>query len=232
MSTKQTTTITPDQSRAARRELALSQRDTINQTGIQAYKLKQFEAGSFRPDMATLKKLRDFYEAQGVNFEELDAYIGGKGDSSADGVGEAASQPKLKAGYTMSPRPGFFISSDLPQKVVDKLMSDMEASDDRIADIIKGATKNDMFGAMSEETEAQVRELFGHLAMNHLRFRCLQGRNIIEPTRNEGKTVGDHLAQWVDGHGVFIPASAGQEAPKVEAGDTLDGDQASDEDQE
>ena len=230
--TKKSTSLTPDQSRAARRELALSQRDVITQTGIQAYKLKQFEAGSFRPDMATLQKLRDFYEAQGVNFEELDAYIGGKGDASADEVDEAASLPKLKAGYTMSPRPGFFISSDLPATVVDKLMSDMETSDDRIADIIKGATKNDMFGGMSEETEVQVRELFGHLAMNHLRFRCLQGRNIIEPTRNEGKTVGDYLAQWVGSKGVFMPVSEAQGAPKIGAGDTLDVGQTSDEDQE
>jgi transcriptional regulator with XRE-family HTH domain len=232
VSTKQTATLTPDQSRAARRELALSQRDTITQTGIQAYKLKQFEAGSFRPDMATLKKLRDFYEGQGVNFDDLDAYLNGQGADASDGAGDDVGAPKLKPGYTMNPRPGFFISSDLPPEVVDKLMSDMEASDDRIADIIKGATKKGMFSDLSEETEGQIQELFGHLAMNHLRFRCLQGRNIIEPTRNEGKTVGDHLAQWVDGRGVFMPNREGQEAPKVGAGHTPDAGQTSDEEQE
>ena len=45
------TLLSPDQSRAARRELALSQKDVIAQTGIAAYKLKQFESGSFRPDL-------------------------------------------------------------------------------------------------------------------------------------------------------------------------------------
>lgn len=211
---KKSTTLTPDQSRAARRELALSQKDAIAQTGIQAYKLKQFEAGSFRPDLATLKKLRDFYEGQGVNFDELDAYIGGKSAEAQDDGDAAVVHPKVTPGYTMTPRPGFFISNDLPSAVVDKLMSEMEVSDDRIAEIIKGETKKGIFSDLSEETEGQIQELFGHLAMNHLRFRCLQGRNIIEATRNEGKTVGDHLAKWVDGLGVFIPTAGGKPAIK------------------
>lgn len=197
--------LTPDQSRAARRELALSQKDVIAQTGIAAYKLKQFEAGSFRPDMATLKALRDFYEKQGVDFAELDAYIkGGKFDGAAvDEEGEP-SKAALKPGMTLEPRPGFFISSDLPDALIDKLQTDMELSDDRISEIIKTSIKSGLFSDLSAETEAVVRELFGHLAMNYLRFRILQGRNIIEPTRDEAKTVGDYLSQWVSGQGVQI----------------------------
>lgn len=211
MSSIKSLALTPDQSRAARRELALSQKDVISQTGIQAYKLKQFEAGSFRPDIATLKKLRDFYEQHGVNFDELNAYLKGAGQSDAGAEDEEEVQPPLKPGLTLTPRPGFFISNDLPSAVVDRLMEEMEASDDRIAELVKAAAKSGLMGDMTSETESDVRELFGHLAANHLRFRCLQGRNIIAPTRDEAKTVGNHLAQWAQDKNLahVVPVVAG-----------------------
>jgi transcriptional regulator with XRE-family HTH domain len=187
---QKTSTLTPDQSRAARRELAVSQKELIAETGVQAYKLKQFEAGNFRPDIATLKRLRDFYESKGVNFDEIDAHL--SASASATPGPDLASKP----GYTNQPRPGFFISNDLPEAVVERLLAEMEASDDRIADLIKTSVKSGLMGGMTDKTESDIRELFGHLAANHLRFRCLQGRNIIAPTRDEAKTVGDHLSQW------------------------------------
>ncbi len=207
------TLLSPDQSRAARRELALSQKDVIAQTGIAAYKLKQFESGSFRPDLATLKTLRDFYEGQGVNFDELNAYLRGGRDDGQQGLPDEAIAAQRKAGQikpglTLEPRPGFFISTDLPGGVVDKLQTDMEESDDRIGEIVKAGLKKGLFGDLSSETEGQIQELFAHLAMNYLRFRCLQGRNIIEATRDEAKTVGDYLAQWVQGQGVKLTDDA------------------------
>ena len=212
--------LTADQSRAARRELALSQKDVIAQTGIAAYKLKQFESGSFRPDMATLKVLREFYEGQGVNFAELDAYLRGaredaSGDQETDDGPAGGRKPAaIKPGMTPEPRPGFFISADLPGAVVDKLQTDMEDSDDRIAEIVKSGLKKGIFGDLSGETEGLVQELFAHLAVNYLRFRCLQGRNIIEATRDEAKTVGDYLAQWVLGQGVALVEDHAPDVPQ------------------
>lgn len=212
--------LSPDQSRAARRELALSQKDVIAQTGIAAYKLKQFESGSFRPDMATLKVLREFYEGQGVNFAELDAYLRGvredaSGDHDTDHGQAGGRKPvAIKPGMTLEPRPGFFISTDLPGAVVDKLQTDMEDSDDRIAEIVKSGLKKGIFGDLSGETEGLVQELYAHLAVNYLRFRCLQGRNIIEATRDEAKTVGDYLAQWVLGQGVVLAEGHVSDVPQ------------------
>jgi transcriptional regulator with XRE-family HTH domain len=219
---KKSLALTPDQSRVARRELGLSQRDVIQKTGIPSYKIKQWEGRGLSLDVDDLQKLRGFYEASGADFDEI-----AQDTTPNGGAGGAPS-----GAFTSTPRPGFFISSDLPGAVVDKLMSDMEISDDRIADIIKGEIKKGIFGNLSEETEVQIQELYGHLAMNHLRFRCLQGRNIIEPTRNEGKTVGNYLALWVDGLGVFMPTSERQEAPKARADDSLVDGQARDEEQE
>lgn len=190
MTSKPQPALTPDQSRAARRELAMSQKDVIEQTGVQAYKIKQFEGRHMPIEAADQRKLREFYEAHGVDFDAIDAHL-------HQGVpGDAAPPNSLKPGLTSNPRPGFFISSDLPSTVVDKLMEDMEASDDRIAELVKTSVKSGLMGGMTDQTESDIRELFGHLAANHLRFRCLQGRNIIAPTRDEAKTVGDHLAAW------------------------------------
>lgn len=197
-------TLTPDQSRAARRELAMSQKELIAETGVQAYKLKQFEAGNFRPDGATLKKLRDYFESKGVNFDEIDAHL------TSGAVATPTGDQTGKTGYTNAPRPGFFISSDLPEAVIEQLLAEMEASDDRIAELVKTSVKSGLMGGMTDETERDIRELFGHLAANHLRFRCLQGRNIIAPTRDEAKTVGDHLSKWAKEKSLaYVAPSAG-----------------------
>jgi hypothetical protein len=196
-------TLTPEKSRVARRELGLSQKDVITQTGIPAYKIKQWEGRGLAIEHADLKALIDFYETNGVDFDQIEAQQRG------GGVPGAAS---LSDGFTYSPRPGFFISNDLSSNVVDRLMTDMEASDDRIAEIIQTASTKGLFGDMSGDTEALIQELFAQLAVNHLRFRCLQGRNIIAPTRDEAKTVGDCLSQWVNGQGVFIPGALNGEA--------------------
>lgn len=198
--------LTADQSRAARLELSLSQKDVIEQAGIPAYKIKQFESSRAPIDRDTRKKLREFYEQQGVNFEVLDAQLsslhndGGQVSPSPARVGSSAS----KAAGQVDERLGFLISRDLPGSVIDKLQTDMNDSDDRIGEIVKAGLKKGLFGDLSSESEGLIQELFAHMAMNYLRFRCLNGRNIIEATRDEAKTVGDYLAQWVQGQGVVL----------------------------
>lgn len=188
--------VSPKQSKEARRELALSQKDVIAATGINAYKLKLFESRSFDIGPAAEKKLREFYESQGVDFAVIDAHISAKVPVAAsrdDGGVEMAGA--LKPGYTMTPRPGFFISNDLPPTVVDKLMERMEVNDDRIGELTEAAFKEGFLGGISDDTEAKTRELIGALAENHVIFRFLQGRNIIAPTRDEPKTIAEYLGQ-------------------------------------
>lgn len=65
--------LTSEQSRAARRSLSLTQSQAIEKSGLSGYKLKQFESGFADPDGVApfLRELRDFYEAQGYQFEDL-----------------------------------------------------------------------------------------------------------------------------------------------------------------
>jgi hypothetical protein len=189
-------------SRQARRQLGLSQRDVIDGTGLPAYKLKQWEARGLDIGVADLRLIRDFYtsvaEARGMTFDEIEAHF-----NAQKGVDIAANPATMGVS-----RLGFLIAPNLGAEVVDKLMSDMESSDERIAEIVKSGVQSGLFGGLSSETETLVQELFGHLAANHLRFRCLQGRNIIAATRDEARTVGDHLGQWVRANGVECIAAA------------------------
>lgn len=92
--------------------MTLSQKSVIDQTGIQAYKLKQFEAKKYRLDAIEQKKLRDFYESQGVDFDEIDANL------KAQQAAESADLNEQR-GITPSAGAGFLISEDVTQDQVD-----------------------------------------------------------------------------------------------------------------
>jgi len=181
--------ITPDLSKAARRELTFTQANVIAETGIQAYKLKQFEAGRFRPDLATLQKLRDFYESQGVDFDQLQAH-------SETILPTAEGDALQQKGLTPNAKPGFLIADGLDQKRLDRALERMEVNDQRVMELIAQEHTTAMFGGVSVETDAAMRELFGCLAENHLLFRFLQGRGIVKTAQNDPNTIGDHLAHW------------------------------------
>lgn len=183
------TQLTPDLSKAARRELTLTQSNVIAETGIQAYKLKQFEAGRFRPDMASLKKLTDFYESQGVDLDKLDAH--------ATTILPAVERESMaQRGLTSNAKPGFLISDDIEQERVDSVLERMEENDQRVFELIAQEHTTAMFGGMSDETEKAMRELFGRLAENHLLFRFLQGKGLVTAAKDDPTTIGDHLANW------------------------------------
>lgn len=190
---KALTLITPDLSRRARRELGLSQSEAIKASGIHAYRLKMWEGSGLALAASDLRKIGDFYESQGVNLAELAEHI--SQTQRAPATGSMGAPAPLQDGFTYTPRPGFMISDQLAPELVDKLMERMEANDDRIGELIAAAFKTGFFGDISDETEAKARELLAALAENHVIFRSLQGRNIIAPTRDEPKTLGNYLAQ-------------------------------------
>lgn len=183
------------QSKAARRELHLSQRDLITETGLPAYKIKQFEAGHFRPDLGTLKTLREFFEARGIDFSEIDAHLAGP-------VPTATVEPDASQNADRAWRPGFFFSPEIPDHTQEALLQAMEDNDDAIADGLQKSFEKGSLGGFTDETESTVRDLFGRMAANYLMFRFLQGRNILGPVRDEAKSVADFLAQWTAQQGI------------------------------
>jgi len=197
---KGATILTPEVSKRARRELGLSQSDVIKATGVQAYKLKQWEARGLSVELADLHALCAFYEAQGVDLAELIEHMGRSGSAGRDGASDKTpdAAATLQDGFTYTPRPGFIISDQLAPELVEALMERMEVNDDRIAALTAKAFETSaFFGNVTDETEAKARELLGTLAENHVIFRALQGRNIVTTRRDEPKTLGDFLGQMM-----------------------------------
>lgn len=213
-------TLTPELSKQARRELGLSQNDVIKASGIQAYKLKQWEGRGLTIELADIRKLTDFYESQGVNIADLIQHHASKHGGEHEGSADQApgARPALQAGFTYNPRPGFVISDQLPPGVVDSLMERMEANDDRIAALTGEAFNTGFFGDISADTEAKARELIGTLAENHVIFRALQGRNVVSVARDEPKTIGEYLGKMLEASPVLpLIASEADEPADVEA---------------
>ena len=184
------------QSKEARSALTLSQKGVIEQAGIQAYKLKQFEAGNFRLDIADQKKLRDFYVSQGVDFDEVDATLAAQRE-------DVRAEAEPRSGMTRTAGAGFLIADDVSQDQVDRVLDRLEENDARIAELIATGYTAGFFGDVSDETEAATRELFGTLAESHLLFRFLQGKNIVTAVTDEPKTIGDVLSKWVQDSPAF-----------------------------
>jgi len=184
--------LTKDLSKAARRELGLSQNDVIKATGTQAWRLKQFEGRGIELELSDLRQLCEFYESQGVDLDELAAHLGRAAAVPAGGE-SLADEPKAS-------RLRLLFSDKLASEEVDRLMERVEVNDDRIGALVKAKIERGGFGGdITEESQQQVQELFGAMAENYLIYRLLQGRNIIEASRptKEARTVGEFVSQWI-----------------------------------
>ena len=65
--------LSPNESRAARNFLGLSQAQAAEKSNLPAHKIKRFESGNYVPDAQFLEDLREFYEGEGYNFHDEDA---------------------------------------------------------------------------------------------------------------------------------------------------------------
>lgn len=208
MATNLTSALTYQQSAAARAALTLSQKNVIDQSGFAGHKLKQYEAGRYRLDVIDQKKLRDFYEAQGVDFDEID-----QGLKAALEFDKAISNQQ-REGITPNARAGFLISDSMSHDQVDRVLDRIDENDTKVAELVATSYESGLFGGVSGASDAALREVFGLLAESHLLFRFLQGKSIVAAATNEPKTVGDMLSNWVKdspAYGVFGLAGAESE---------------------
>jgi DNA-binding XRE family transcriptional regulator len=87
--------LSPNESRAARNFLGLSQAQAATKSNLPAHKIKRFETGNYVPDTQFLQDLRTFFEEQGFDFNDVDspgAKAKARGDVFQAGVvGESGS---------------------------------------------------------------------------------------------------------------------------------------------
>jgi len=195
MAIKQTTTLTKEDFEAAIVTLRLSVSEVSRESGIPRHIVSHFRnyGDGMKPEQ--LAKLRDFFESQGVEFDETEKPTTPEAPSS----GIASLNPQLNVGLKVEHY--FPISNNITDDVVRNAMSIMEENDARLAVLLQTKLERDtvMFGKgdLTEEAVSALQETFALLAGNYITFRMLRGWRAlnVQPTSENPETVRDMILQ-------------------------------------
>lgn len=183
--------LTPNESRAARNYLGLSQAQAAEKSDLPAHKLKRFETGSYIPDGQFLDDLREFYEGEGYNFHDEDApgaKAKARGDVFPAGVvgetEETDGSPLENQGKLRRPQVAQLqfmrIAPSLESGQVDRIFDCIEDNEDAIRIGMTLPIRNGFLsGSPSAATQAQAISLLRRLAENGLLYAQLMGRELV-----------------------------------------------------
>lgn len=203
--------LSPNESRAARNFLGLSQAQAAEKSNLPAHKLKRFETGNYVPDCQFLEDLREFFEGEGYNFHDEDApgakakargdvfpagVVGDTG-SSADGTDGFPSENQGKLQRPQSAQLQFMrITPTLDTDQVDRVFGCIEDNEVAINAGMEQPVRNGFLSdGPSSATQAQAVALLRRLAENGLLYARLMGRELVAVPQgsDQAATVGDLL---------------------------------------
>lgn len=202
-----TLALSPNESRAARNFLGLSQAQAATKSNLPAHKLKRFETGNYVPDGQFLEDLREFYEQEGYNFHDEDApgaKAKARGDVFPAGViGETAGFPQENQGKP--PRAAtanlqfMRITPALQGEQIDLIFDRIEENEEVFrARLSQAVERGFLSEAPSAATQAKLIALVRLLAENGLLYAQLMGRELVslpdDITTAKAKTLGDLLS--------------------------------------
>ncbi|MFO6418588.1 hypothetical protein ACLBKS_00120 [Hylemonella sp. W303a] len=178
--------ITPEQLRQAAKDLNLTVAVIAESTGIPKAYISEFRNEKRELALTQQIELRNFLEAQ----------------YTAQGVEMPTSEMEEAPRISQVSRPAILLDPDLPKNAAEKLFDLIEANRVKVAAILESDFKSGgMFGGeFSIETEGAIRELFGLLALSHIAFLMLQGKNLLPSTLPEAskpKTLGDWFYSYI-----------------------------------
>jgi DNA-binding XRE family transcriptional regulator len=205
--------LSPNASRAARNFLGLSQTQAATKCNLPAHKIKRFETGSYVPDTPFVQALREFFEAEGYNFND-EKTPGAKaraiGDVFQAGVlgelggftEETDGFPAVEPGKLPRPQKANLqfmrISPVLEDDQIDRIFSCIEDNEASIVDIgLKPVTTGFLSDTPSMSSQAAAVVMLRRLAENGLLFAQLMGREllptVVEESLAEPKPSGFFL---------------------------------------
>nr|WP_319564220.1 helix-turn-helix transcriptional regulator [uncultured Rhodoferax sp.] len=193
--------LSPNESRAARNFLGLSQAQAAEKSNLPAHKLKRFETGNYVPDTQFIQDLREFFEGQGYNFHDEDAPgakakargdvfqagVVGETDSS---IGETGGSPSVEPGKPARPQKVNLqfmrIAPNLGNDQIDRVFDCIEENEAAIFDgSVKQVTTGFLADGPSTQSQAQAIALLRRLAENGLLYARLMGRDLL-PVVDQG----------------------------------------------
>jgi transcriptional regulator with XRE-family HTH domain len=175
--------ITPDNARAARNYLGFSQSKTAEESGLQAHKIKRFEAGNYIPDDAFMVDLRAFFEARGYQFQDTPkpgARARGTGQVFPAGVvGETSENqgaPQVNRPQQASVHHMRIALTD--EGAMGRILDQIDDNEERAQQILQRPVEKAFLGGLTDECEARHGEALTLLAENGRLFAMLFGRKI------------------------------------------------------
>jgi DNA-binding XRE family transcriptional regulator len=187
--------LSPNESRAARNYLGLSQAQAATKSNLPAHKIKRFESGNYVPDTQFLKDLREFFEGQDYSFQDEDtpgAKAKARGDVFPAGViggsgsdtGETSGFPSVEPGKLPRPEKANLqfmrISPSMENDQIDRVFECIEENETAISDASeKPITTGFLAEGPSSQSQAQAIALLRRLAENGLLYARLMGRDLL-----------------------------------------------------
>ncbi|MCZ8093202.1 MAG: helix-turn-helix transcriptional regulator [Acidovorax sp.] len=199
--------LSPNESRAARNFLGLSQAQAAEKSNLPTHKIKRFESGNYVPDCKFLEGLREFYEGEGFNFHDEDAPgakakargdvfpagVVGDTDGNTDETDGSPSGNQGKLPRPQSVQLQFMrITPSLESAQVDRVFDCIEDNEEAVRAGMALPIRN---GFLSESpsgtTQAQAIALLRRLAENGLLYARLMGRELVSVPSVNAQTEGD-----------------------------------------
>jgi transcriptional regulator with XRE-family HTH domain len=188
--------LSPNESRAARNFLGLSQAQAAEQSDLPAHKIKRFESGNYVPDCKFLEALREFFEGEGYNFHDEDApgakakargdvfpagVVGDAGSETGETDGSPSGNPGKLARPQSTQLQFMRITPSLESDQVDRIFDCIEDNEIALTEGLSTEARNGfMSDAPSSETQTKAVALIRRLAENGLLYARLMGRDLID----------------------------------------------------
>lgn len=206
--------LSPNESRAARNYLGMSQAQVAEKSSLPTHKLKRFETGNYVPDTQFLDDLRSFYEEQGHNFRDeaspgakakargeiVPAGIIGATDGSTEENYDSPNENQGKPQRSFRKNLQFMrINPELKQDDIDSILDCIENNELALhEDFETPANRGFLSDEPNEQTKAMAIACLRRLAENGLMHSKLLGRELLgKPSEGlkvgSAKTVGELL---------------------------------------
>jgi transcriptional regulator with XRE-family HTH domain len=175
--------LTPDNARAARNYLGLSQAKAAEESGLPAHKIKRFEAGNYIPDEAFLNDLRSFFERGGYEFPDTQkpgarAKAAGKVFPAGVVGGTEENQGSTEGKRPQKTEVHHMRIAMTDDATIGRIMDVIEENEEAAEQLLQQPVEKGFFGGLTEESQGRHVEALNRLAENGRLFAVLFGRTI------------------------------------------------------
>jgi transcriptional regulator with XRE-family HTH domain len=178
----------------------LTQAALAKAAGVSVSYVKQFESERLRPSAEFLRKIAAYFKEQQIPEEKLALVYSRSGevdDAPRARPGRISSMATLPQ---VEERQCFFVARDIPDSLLDALMSRWERNEERLRELWQLRVHSGLLSKYSEESKDALQEVFALLAENFVIFKLLTGWELLADGQsvNADSVAGVMLSHYAD----------------------------------